>query len=90
MEGPQSTGKPHPWDCPTWVLEMGCTGKRKGMSRTFSQLQAVPQLGGFSSSAVPSSIPCCGGPGVGLPVAQVAGGEQSPWVLLPVPGTSLL
>lgn len=71
------------------VLEMGCTGKRKGMSRTFSQLQAVPQLGGFSSSAVPSSIPCCGGPGVGLPVAQVAGGEQSPWVLLPVPGTSL-
>lgn len=27
MVGPQSTGKPHLRDCPTWVLEMGCTGK---------------------------------------------------------------
>lgn len=59
MVGPQSTGKAHLQDCPTWLVEMGCTGKGKGMNRTFSQLQAVPQLGGpalLPQSPAPSFV----------------------------------
>lgn len=68
----------------------GVYREREGDEWTLSQLQAVLQLWGCFSSAVPSSIPHYEGPGVGLLVPQVTGGEQSPWVLLPVPGISLL
>lgn len=87
--GSQSTGKPHLWDCPTWLVEMGCTGKGKGMNRTFSQLQAVPQMGGLLFLHIPQLHPLLWGPGVRLLVPQVTRGEQSPRVLLPVPATSL-
>lgn len=39
----------------------GVHREREGDERTLSQLQAVSQLWGCSSSAVPSFIPCCGG-----------------------------
>lgn len=69
-------GETHPWDCPTWVLETGCTAR--GRSEQYFHLQTAPNWGSCPFSVAPSSIPCCEGPGAGLLVPQVAGGELSP------------
>lgn len=46
MVGPPEHRETHPWDCPTWVLETGCTAARgRGEQDFLSSAGNAPRWG---------------------------------------------